>query len=172
MQRGIAGGAAIIWTAIAVWALRPIAPRLDGRSQDSTLHAALDQVSNEATPKALFDESLLDVRLWNAPAPPPAPPPPPPLAAPPPAAPAPPPMRLQLIAIVRDPRSPSPAPPRAAIFDPERDQLRYVEVGQSIGRWTIRGVSDSGVELSDGQTITRLDITRTDAPSASEGKPR
>src|SRR5690606_31038144 len=59
-----------------------------------------------------------------------------------PAAPPPVPLRLQLVAIVRDGEE-----LRAALYDPDANELRLATVGESVARHTITIVDATGVEL-------------------------
>lgn len=75
-----------------------------------------------------------------------------------PAAPPPAPLRLQLVAIVRDGEE-----LRAALYDPDANELRLARIGDSVARHTITLVDATGVELRPPGATSgprRIDLVR------------
>ncbi|MFN0131458.1 MAG: hypothetical protein ACKVW3_02835 [Phycisphaerales bacterium] len=111
----------------------------------------------EAPPRiASFDVDAFRAPIWVADPPPPIPLPAAPLAPPPP------PLRLQLLAIIREPgpeastiantTEASAAAPwtyRATLYDPDTDRLYVVAAGDVVGTRTVERVGADEVRLSD-----------------------
>lgn len=90
-----------------------------------------------------------DAQLWKLPPKPvevaTAPPPPPPAP--------PPPLKLQLVGILTSQPNADggPAPPRAALFDPESNKIYSVPVGETVLRYRVKSITPETVELIDIQ---------------------
>lgn len=104
----------------------------------------------EATPQlAALDLDAFRAPIWVADPPPPAPPP---------TLPPPPPLRLQLLAIIREPDSDMSTSGtnvrvsssyRATLYDPDTDRLYVVTAGDIVGTRTVEHVDAGNVRLSD-----------------------
>lgn len=118
----------------AAWALRPIPA-----AQHDLPHLSAPQKTpaHEDGAPAL-NLAAFQARIWN--------PRPDPVertvAEVDPAEPPPAPLRLQLVAIVRDGEE-----LRAALYDPDANELRLARVGESVARHTVTLVDAAGVEL-------------------------
>jgi hypothetical protein len=128
---------AITAAAVGAWAFWPVSP------------ASLDEpdLSVRGSPRAeaelpVLEAAAFQTPLWVAQAPPP---PPPPAPAPPP------PLRLQLIAIVHEQGR-----YRAALYDPDADELSVVASGDTIGARTVSDVAKDSVTITEGKLVRTL----------------
>jgi hypothetical protein len=134
----IAGGAVV---ALSIWALRPL-PRIDV-GEPEPARAVPEQ---PAPPQLALDLAAFRAPLWVAP--PPPPPPAPTIAAAPP-----PPLKLQLVAVLREPEG-----YRAVLYDPDADKLIFASEGQALGTRTIETVTRSDVKIRTGQALQTLSL--------------
>jgi hypothetical protein len=150
-------GAAALLGVLAVWAMWPLPePTVDAGLAPSA------PVAPEPVALAALDLDAFRTPLWVAP----------PVLTPVPPESAPerlPPVRLQLIAIVRDPGDAS-AALKALLYDPDSDRLILAAPGEVIGAATIEHVLERGVEVRDraGGGVRTLAL-RPDEPSAAGG---
>jgi hypothetical protein len=136
-------GAAVVG-AWALWPIRSVS--LD--NPDLSVHKA----PAAATELPVLQASAFRAPLWVAQAPPP---PPPPAPQPPP------PLKLQLIAIVHENGE-----YRAALYDPDSDELKVVSTGDKLGSRTVTSVIKDSVTISEGKLIRTLalDVKPRSAP--------
>ncbi|XVJ59528.1 MAG: hypothetical protein HEQ23_09020 [Tepidisphaera sp.] len=136
---------------LAAWALWPLEP------EPITLASGPDPVHAPAGPAGVaFNADAFKVTLWT---PTPVPPPAPVVAQKTP----PPPLKLQLIGITRDtPTDGGPPVLRAALYDPESDQMLIVAAGEKIttskASYTVASLTADTIELADGETVRKLSL--------------
>jgi hypothetical protein len=136
---------------VAAWALWPL------KAEPATLAAGPDRAAPPASPaRVAFNADAFKVTLWT---PTPVPPPAPVIAQKPP----PPPLKLQLIGITRDTPAEGGTPVlRAALYDPESDQMLIVAAGEKItagkARYTVASLTADTIELADGETVRKLSL--------------
>ncbi len=156
----------VVVAALAWWASQPLPPVEVG----SGVVAAQEVARGASAELVALDESAFHAPLWIAP---PAPPPPPPKVEAKPETP-PPPLRLQILAIARDPEG-----DRALLYDPDTDRPTWVRAGQPLGPRTVERVTAGSVEIRDGKHLRTLALRETkgvDSPieralRAAGGKP-
>jgi hypothetical protein len=111
---------------------------------------------------APLDIASFDAPLWVIPPSPvataaePAPPPPEPVT------------KLQLVGIVRE-RHEGVETLRAALYDPGSDRIVLVADGEKVGTQTVRAVTDSAVELTNGRSISKLVLDERAKAQAKKG---
>ncbi len=138
--------AAILLIPAAAFAFWPLpSPAFSSASSQATLPPT--QTPSTPTPLNL---AAFRAPLWVAPIPPPAAPPPPP---------PPPPLKLQLIAIARDPADTL----SATLFDPDTAKLLTVTEGQSIGTRTLTRITPTTIEIKDAAGTRTLSL-RAESP--------
>ena len=128
---------AIASAAVGGWAFWPTQPATF-ESPDVSAPESLAP----PTELPVLEASAFHAPLWVAQAPPPLPPA---------AAPPPPPLRLQLIAIVHENGQ-----YRAALYDPDSDELKVVSSGDKLGTRIVAGVAKDSVTISEGKLIRTL----------------
>ncbi len=149
--RRVAGvGAALVVAAFA-WALWPIE-----RAPLVLVDAAGPSQATPSAERLAFNADAFKATLWT---PPPVPPPAPVIAQKTP----PPPLKLQLIGITRDTPAEGGTPElRAALYDPESDQMMIVAAGEKItsgkARYTVASLTADTIELADGETVRKLSL--------------
>ncbi len=136
---------------VAAWALWPLEP---GPITLATAPGRADAPASTA--HVAFNADAFKVTLWT---PTPVPPPAPVIAQKPP----PPPLKLQLIGITRDTPVDGGAPElRAALYDPESDQMLIVAAGEKIitsqARYTVASLTADTIELADGEAVRKLSL--------------
>ncbi|MBX3322241.1 MAG: hypothetical protein KF757_10815 [Phycisphaeraceae bacterium] len=134
----------VVLVAVSIWSLWPLAAvEFEMLAQQATEPPA-------AAAREALDQAAFAAPIWYV-APPPvavaAPKPPPP----------PPPLKLQLIAIIYEGGS-----PRAVLYDPDRDAMISVGVGQEVARGRV-------IESIDPSTVVVRDAERTVALSLLGG---
>ena len=149
-RRVVIVGAALVVAAFA-WALWPIE-----RAPLALAEATGQPQATPAAERLAFNADAFKATLWT---PPPVPPTAPVIAQKPP----PPPLKLQLIGITRDTPAEGGTPVlRAALYDPESDQMLIVAAGEKItsgkARYTVASLTADTIELADGDTVRKLSL--------------
>lgn len=142
----------------AFWALRPSPPLAQ---PGLTLDAP--PVAPESAPDrflAPLDPKVFTARLWN-PKPPPAAPASPPAGPAQPTKPA-----VTLVAVIERPGGRSGGGQlQAALYDPAQQRVRVLDVGQSLGQYTIATITTDLVILSEGPWSHELRLREERPPS-------
>lgn len=135
---------AIAWT---LWPERVQASPFD---LESLLRVDDSGEEQSASDGSALDASMFDAQLWYIPA----------VAAVEPilTEPQPTKVNLQLLAITSDSGASGASTQSAVIYEPDADLVHQVEVGGSISGFVVQRISDTSVELQQGQRIARLEL--------------
>lgn len=134
----------------SAWALWPERVRASPFDLDSVLRVDDPQGEQGASEGPALVASMFDAQLWYEPAVVPA--------EPTPNEPLPARVNLQLLAITSGTGVSGATTQTAVIYEPDADLIHQVVVGISIGGFVVQRISDTSVELQQGQRIARIEL--------------